>query len=197
MMVEDLRAQKTKAQIRETFIDLLLEKNFMKITVSDIAKSAKIGRGTFYLHYQDKFDLLQTIMDEGTTAITNDFHPGYLFENGSIIPERVQKFVLSIYGYFQENECFYRALLFNRGIPSFRHKLQQQMLRKFYDEAHSFIPKDKDVDPVTLAILPQFISSGMIGLIGWWFENDLQVPKEAIARNVVQIMQQISYVLVK
>ncbi|MFT8317726.1 MAG: TetR/AcrR family transcriptional regulator [Sporolactobacillus sp.] len=196
-MAEDLRTQKTKAQIKQTFIELLLEKNFMKITVRDITESAKIGRGTFYLHYQDKFDLLQSVMNEGTMSITNNVRPAYLFEGGKINPERVKGTILSVYSYFQKNERFYRALLFNEGIPSFRQRLQQQMIGKFYDDVPAVLPANKNVDPITFEILPQFISSGMLGLIGWWFENDLQVPIEVIARNVEQILTQISFILLK
>ncbi|MGZ2546862.1 TetR/AcrR family transcriptional regulator [Staphylococcus saprophyticus] len=32
--------------------------NFDEISVKDICKLAEISRGTFYLHYQDKYDLV-------------------------------------------------------------------------------------------------------------------------------------------
>ena len=35
------------------------EKDFEIITVLDITKRANINRGTFYLHYVDKYDMLE------------------------------------------------------------------------------------------------------------------------------------------
>lgn len=53
----DRRIQKTRQSIMNTFIDLLAEKGFEKITINDIAERANINRGTVYLNYVDKFDL--------------------------------------------------------------------------------------------------------------------------------------------
>ena len=50
--------RKTKELIQTSFIYILEEKPFESITIGDITKQAKINRGTFYLHYKDKYDLL-------------------------------------------------------------------------------------------------------------------------------------------
>lgn len=38
------------------------------MTVTDICKEAQINRGTFYLHYEDKFALLRDLIDEALDA---------------------------------------------------------------------------------------------------------------------------------
>ncbi len=55
---EDRRVRKTKSAIKHAFIQLLKEQNIENITVQDIADKADINRGTFYLHYEDKYLLL-------------------------------------------------------------------------------------------------------------------------------------------
>ena len=54
----------TKKVIRDSLIDLLQSKEIHQVTVTDICKKADINRGTFYTHYKDAFDLLQSIEDE-------------------------------------------------------------------------------------------------------------------------------------
>ena len=54
----DLRIIRTKESIREALVELIEEKGFEAITVKDITTRAKINRGTFYAHYQDKYDLM-------------------------------------------------------------------------------------------------------------------------------------------
>ncbi len=60
----DRRTRYTKMVIAEAFFSLLREKGFMRMTVTDLCKAAQINRGTFYLHYEDKFALLIELVDE-------------------------------------------------------------------------------------------------------------------------------------
>ena len=46
-------AQNTKKAIMNAFIELLNERSFEKITVTDIVNRCKINRNTFYYYYQD------------------------------------------------------------------------------------------------------------------------------------------------
>lgn len=52
---------RSKALIRKALLDLLEEKPFDKITITDIVTKADINRGTFYLHYKDISDVLEQI----------------------------------------------------------------------------------------------------------------------------------------
>lgn len=65
---EDRRTCYTKAQIRDAFFQLLREKGFARTTVTGICERAQISRGTFYLHYVDKFELLDDVIDEALEA---------------------------------------------------------------------------------------------------------------------------------
>lgn len=69
---EDRRVRYTRRVIHEAFFDLLREKGFGKVTVADICRCAEINRGTFYLHYIDKFALLDEVIGEAL-----DIEPPY------------------------------------------------------------------------------------------------------------------------
>lgn len=60
----DLRIAKTKDAIKAAFIQLLQEKSFHAITVQNISDTARINKKTFYAHYQDKYDLLEQLVDK-------------------------------------------------------------------------------------------------------------------------------------
>ena len=51
------RAVKTNRRIHAAFFSLLRQKEFGKITVSDIAREAGINRKTFYAYYTDLDEL--------------------------------------------------------------------------------------------------------------------------------------------
>jgi len=50
---ENRNARRSRQMIREAFEELLEEKGFHKITVTDIVARADLNRSTFYAHYPD------------------------------------------------------------------------------------------------------------------------------------------------
>lgn len=54
----------TKETIQYALLELLMHKEFSKVSVAEIAKQARINRGTFYLHFKDKDELLQLIQQQ-------------------------------------------------------------------------------------------------------------------------------------
>ena len=57
-------ATRSRRFIRQALMDLLREKSFEKITVTDIVNRADINRSTFYAHYTDVRALMEEIQDE-------------------------------------------------------------------------------------------------------------------------------------
>lgn len=64
------RNTKTEAKIKAAFTTLMQSKGFDAMTVSDIARTAGINRGTFYMHYLDKMDLRQQLVDDAIEDLT-------------------------------------------------------------------------------------------------------------------------------
>jgi len=59
----DVRVQRTMRKITHALVELLKEKSLAEISVKEIITKARISRGTFYLHYKDKNDLIQKLKD--------------------------------------------------------------------------------------------------------------------------------------
>ncbi len=60
----DRRTIYTTTLIKDIFMELLEEKGYEKVTVTEICKRAEINRGTFYLHFKDVRDVLDSILGE-------------------------------------------------------------------------------------------------------------------------------------
>ena len=55
---------RTKETIKRTFFDLLSQKDFSAITLSEIINASTYCRSTFYKYYENKFDFAEKIFDE-------------------------------------------------------------------------------------------------------------------------------------
>src|SRR5690625_522893 len=74
----DPRVRRTKNQFEQALLTLLENSDYEKITVSQIAAKAGLNRATFYLHYEDKEDLLEQYL----TKFLDEFQ-----RSAKIVPE--------------------------------------------------------------------------------------------------------------
>ena len=61
----DPRVRRTRRLLQQTLQELMREKNYGAITVQDIAERSTLHRTTFYAHFEDKYDLLDSVAREG------------------------------------------------------------------------------------------------------------------------------------
>ena len=60
----DRRVKRTRQLLQQALQELLQEKSFASISVQDIAERATVNRATLYAHFEDKYELLDSIIRE-------------------------------------------------------------------------------------------------------------------------------------
>ena len=77
----DLRIQRTRNSIIDAFIQLRAKKPLEKITVRELTQLAGINKATFYLHFQDIYDLAHRLESNVIQSILAEIrHPEYFLE---------------------------------------------------------------------------------------------------------------------
>lgn len=170
----DLRILRTKKAIREAFFKLIKQKGFEAITVKDITDEAMISRNTFYLHYSDKYDLLNKISNElmrkAFLRVTNDVRN---FEDLGFTIECAAKMLQSIQRVIDEDREVYRLLLTDSGTVVFGEKIEKT-IRTALDLIKTDIMGISD-----LSI--EYMITGMKGVIRYWVTHDnLDVKSESV-----------------
>jgi AcrR family transcriptional regulator len=175
----DRRIHRTRRLIRDAFSELMEEKGFEAITVTDITKKADINRGTFYLHYQDKYDLLEQSEDEILNEIQEITISVFQTIDLSNFPvtDKPFPFVIKVFEYFQENAMFLKAILGPKGTLSFRLKLKEVFLKNL-----SFIQKHKQKS----VLVPEeyfisYVAGAHIGVFQQWLEGGMKETPEEMA----------------
>ena len=78
----DRRILRTKNSLQEALKQLMEQKPYAKIKVSEIVEVANIARPTFYMHYETKDDLLFSLFDDVfdgfKVKIDSEFSEGHL-----------------------------------------------------------------------------------------------------------------------
>ena len=120
----DLRIVRTRHMIKTAFFALIGEIGFEKITVQNLTKKAVINRSTFYLHYTDKFDLLNQLENEileGLKEILRVTDFDTILKG--IFDEKPFPHIIKVLEYVKENEQFFTLIISSNGDPSFINKI--------------------------------------------------------------------------
>lgn len=80
----DARVQRTRNSIIDAFIQLRGKKPLEKITIRELSQLAGINKATFYLHFQDIYDLARQLETRVIQSILSEIrHPEYFLEQPS------------------------------------------------------------------------------------------------------------------
>ena len=72
----------TKIAIQQSFLRLLRQRPITKITVKDIVEDCGINRNSFYYHFQDLPQLLETVIIESADEIISHIPESFSLEEG-------------------------------------------------------------------------------------------------------------------
>ncbi|SEG47440.1 TetR/AcrR family transcriptional regulator [Paenibacillus sp. UNC499MF] len=168
---KDRRTIRTKEGIRKALTELMEEKGFNCLTVRDITTRADINRGTFYLHYKDKFDLLEQSLQEIFSVVDRIVEgvKASLTPNIIVFDEPLP-FAVALFEYFEANGDFLKAVLGPEGAPGFQNRMKQLMREKLFENhSASFIPKDNLLVPADYFI--SYLTSAHLGVVQEWLQG--------------------------
>ncbi len=125
---QDLRVIKTRASIKDAFLEMLKKSPVEKISVTELSKQAQINKGTFYLHYQDIYELYNEVRDEFLQQMIEsmDYCP-LLFSD----PE---KFMTRFSDTLRENAEAINLLWPKHDIFLFQPNLNDRIIHKIYQD---------------------------------------------------------------
>lgn len=181
----DLRVIRTKEAIRNALVELMEEKGFEAITVKDITTKAKINRGTFYAHYQDKFDLMERcqkeIMQEISSIAKQNFSDVINELGNNTSPQTRLNIFVYVFEYLNENSGFMKAALSSKGDLSFQTKIKEFMWKTIFEDKQNAIIKEENL-MVPAQYFASYIASAHIGVIQEWLESGRKESPQEMAR---------------
>ncbi|MFE7083634.1 TetR/AcrR family transcriptional regulator [Priestia megaterium] len=187
----DLRVIRTKESIRHALVELINDKGFEAITVKDLTTRAKINRGTFYAHYQDKFDLMmkcekEILLDMSNIAKQN--FPSVIAALETDSPSETPfHLTVSLFKYLNQHRAFMKAVLGPKGDLSFQTRLKEFMWETLYGNNPNAFVKEEDL-LVPGPYLASYIGSAITGVIHQWLDSGAKESPEEMARMLTTIM---------
>jgi AcrR family transcriptional regulator len=181
----DPRVVRTRQMLRDALVSLIAEKGFDAITVQDIADRATLNRATFYLHYQDKQELLVKSLHDEIDELMADIGPTE--ENAQLFIDGPQRPIVQVFQHVARHARFYQVMMGAEGVPSFIAGVRDYMaaitLRWL-----NFLQPDPEKSAVPLEIVANSLSWSLLGVLIWWLERDMPHPPDYMAEQFRLLM---------
>lgn len=167
----DRRILRTRQAIHQAFVSLVKEKGFDALSVKDITSRANINRGTFYLHYKDKYDLLEQIeagIIQDLQGIIQQASTVDVFDR-TILDEPLPV-VVEFFEYLRDNASLMHAVLGLRGDIAFQIRLKRAIEANIFNIG-LFAPLKENNLHVPREYLLSYVISAHLGVIQLWLER--------------------------
>ncbi|AYF05223.1 TPA: TetR/AcrR family transcriptional regulator C-terminal domain-containing protein [Bacillus mobilis] len=174
----DRRIIKSQNAIQSAFIEMLITDGFDKITVKNITEKANIGRKTFYLHYLDKYNLLDKIVDDHLDQLKEIC---YKKQNKEFIEGTIIWFE-----YFKEHKSFFAALFKSNGTLSFQKKLLTFIMGEIEKKLNANTSVNKNIDT---HIVLKFLGTAVMGILESYVLDEIDNDVEYVAMQVGELMK--------
>ncbi|MGE5347841.1 MAG: TetR/AcrR family transcriptional regulator [Actinomycetota bacterium] len=186
-MKQDRRSKRTRAWLLETLLELLENKEYSGITVTELTEKADIARQTFYRNYDSMDDILVSrlneIIDEYLEKVFRNLEtkkdPDWDFE------------VKQLIFLWQRNEVIFRALK-KAGLDYQVMEKLSHLFTRFHMKAQNLRELDDKQQ-----FLVYYLAGGVFMVLNKWFENDMKFPTDQLtdlfrraADNVDQIARE-------
>lgn len=183
---EDRRVRKTKKLLRDGLAQLMKEKPIKNITVRELSELVDINRGTFYLHYKDIYDMVESIQNE----IFDEFN-GVFEEYEADGSELTFISILQeIFEHIAAEADIVTALIGKNGSALFVDRLKNIVKDKCLSSMYYKMNADKTVE---LKYFYYFAVSGFIGIFQEWLNGRMEeTPKEMAEITANMIFKGIS-----
>ncbi|MDD5948313.1 MAG: TetR/AcrR family transcriptional regulator [Lachnospiraceae bacterium] len=178
----DRRIRKTKNSIRESFMELIMEKNFSEITVKEIASRADISRRTFYMHYSS----IDAILDEMNAELSQRVQQ--LFYNRDFTHAQmsdIKDLFCELNEILNRNYAFYKRLC---SLDSYGFFVQMLNL-VLKDIIATTLEQTFHLEEQAKHAYSEYISGGIISLYVNWLRTDSNFTLD----QLVDIAAQITY----
>lgn len=169
--VTDRRVLKTQRALKEAFVELLSSKDFDDLSVKTITEHANVGRKTFYLHYLDKYDLMDAVLTDYFDELDHACSA-----NSDLSYDKKAKIW---FDFFYKYQLFFSKLFLSKGSYSFRGKLLEFTETQLFKKGEF---KSSD------AIKIRFLSFGVTGIIESFVLKQISQDILAVSKQVSKLV---------
>lgn len=166
----DRRVLRTRQSLIDSFITLVLEKDYAPVTIREITRRASVGYSTFFRHFKSKDDLTAYMCRLSWQKVISE----PIDDDATPYDEMLDAFKI-----MQRQADIYR---FCARIPRDHPAVIEVQNEIAYVIKDVWVTHSDSVVPIDA--LAHHAAAAIIELTRWWLENDMQSSPEQMAQMI-------------
>lgn len=189
------KKQLKKKELYAAGYELFLEKGIEKTSIGDIVEKAGVAKGTFYLYFKDKYDLLDQLILQKSNNIIREALEKTDKMGISDFKKRTLFFIDYIISFFKENENLLRLINKNMSWGLYRRAM---MKPKEYEEVKKVLDvfinnlmnegMDKNEAEMTLFMIIELVGSVCFTTIVFKEPTDIDGIKPVLLKKILAMI---------
>lgn len=176
----DLRIIKTKNNLYNAIITLLKEKSFEEIKVSDICKTALINRSTFYSHFEDKYELFASLIEDLKESFSNELKT---IENDLNVKEYYIELIKVFLNHIEGKEEIYKSIMINNKNSIIMDMIYDTITEDINDRIKN------NINDIPSDIVSSFYLGAVVNVGIDWLKNGKNYSKEEILKYLDELIK--------
>ncbi|WP_160145912.1 TetR/AcrR family transcriptional regulator [Dictyobacter aurantiacus] len=176
------RRARTRAELLAAARRVFAKKGFHDTSILDITEAADVGVGTFYLHFRDKDEIFNTLIDEVLQILEEQVISEVRSSEAATLPVIVRSIFRHAYA---ERDLFSIAL--TSGAQVSRTIRVEDTIAQGLTRAFERVTETGQLQGYDVFLLARLVTGVIAQGIIWWFEQDDPGPDE-MAESVLHLL---------
>lgn len=177
---EDRRMRRTKRMLKRAFIEILYEKDYKNISVTDIVERADYNRSTFYFHFKHKEELVDELNESMVTGLITAFF--------DCVTKGIWQLSASdvvIFDHILKKKEFFNLWKMSEAIPNIQEMFVEKFTAAFKEEIEKMHNLNEDID---IDLYVTYHAKGVLGLILDWIKKDYSSSPQYMAKQLLSFL---------
>ena len=183
-MANDRRISKSKRELKEALLVLMEQKDFKRISITDIVTCADLNRGTFYKHYQSKEELLHELIDDVMENLIQSYREPYLHSKTFVVSELTTS-KIKIFEHVASHAKFYAIIVNSNVLPGFQNKICDVLKQLAQRDLKVVENINRKID---LELYCSYNAYALFGLIVEWVKGGFRYTPHHMAEQLIEFL---------
>lgn len=184
------RIAQTEKLIIDALVDIGATKSIDRITISDLTRKSGISRGTFYLHYLDKADLItqteQQLSDEFQLLLDTEIDT--VMDYTTLKKGEPYHLIRDCLDFIAEHKALFKLFFGMNGDPVFYAQITTKLQNAILNKLQRIKGTAYFLQDIPQAFSRTLITNAIMSIVKSWLNDEENLSQQDIAKIIMRAL---------